>query len=607
MPWMVSPQRTCHWIKCMHPKFIFLITLLTLGLADGASAQLFGRNRGANRPFARFQERVNQNQASNAAEEQKPTPPTGAPRINRNEIDYSFDRRNLPETVNKAIGISQRRMLSTHINTPWQILHGMLALRNDYQLRHQGRPVNALEYLSNGARFKGAYWFEKTAYGGRAHPYNGTMWDFEGHVNQSLALIAMSNPPLSHKFTVQGGETITMQDMVNHAKMMVNTKEEITWSLWFLTHYVDQDEEWTNAYNQYWSMEQLVAHQTRFEPTRAPCGGTHGLFALAYARNAYLQKHGQLRGAWLEADQKLQHYVAAAKSMQNRDGSFSTGFFKSTGYSRDVEERLKTSGHMLEWLMMALPKAELEKSWVESAVNAVAIDLIRSASQNAECGALYHSLHALVLYRQRMMPESVPQPETLAEIERTPVGEVVSTKPDGEAAPNVVEEEPKPSIVMQPTKVAQRPTEPVTSATTLPLPPQDPVATEVAVDTEQPVMTSKPADEEPLEVAVNPENQSQQLLPVIKPESSVQIKPEAPGKDKAPPAPGTEVAIRVPQKPALAERLPESSDTSTTSEPDNMQEVTTSDTKPIIALPKGLLPILKPQVMAGAPQDTETK
>lgn len=594
----------------MHSKIFLLITLLTLGLADGASAQIFARNRGSNRPFSRFQERIRESQdyggAPTDTQSEKPTPPTGAPGLRQSDINYSYDRKSLPETVNKAIGISQRRMLSTHVNTPWQILHGILALRGDYELRHQGRPVNALEYMSNKAHFKGAYWFEKTAYGGRAHPYNGTMWDFEGHVNQTLALIAMSNPSLDHKFEVRGGETVTMQDMVNHAKMMVNTKEEITWTLWFLTHYVDQDEEWTNAYNQYWSMEELVAHQNRFEPTRAPCGGTHGLFALAYARNAYLQKHGQLRGAWLEADQKLQRYIATAKSMQNRDGSFATGFFKSSGYSREVEERLKTSGHMLEWLMMALPKAELEKTWVESAVNAVAVDLIRSASQSAECGALYHSLHALVLYRQRMMPESVPHPETLAEIERTPVGEVVSTVPDGESAPDVVETEETDTEVTLPTKVAQRPE---ASIPMTPVP-QLTEAPPVNVDGEagQPAMTSEPEVDLPAEPetpAVSPEREepaevaevdaNSQLLPIIKKNSAGVTAEEHSSKA---------VAVRVtPQKPSLAERLPKPEETEVNEE----KHLKSPEDNVIIVLPKGLLPILKPEVMAGVDQESEAK
>lgn len=605
----------------MHSKLILCLALISFGLDSEVSAQILRRNRGSSGPFARFQDRIREAQDYGGAptDTPKPTPPTGAPGLSRSEFDYQFDRKSLPETVNKAIGISKRRMLSTHINTPWQILHGILALRGDYQLRHQGRPVDALEYISGGAHFKGAYWFEKSAYGGRAHPYNGTMWDFEGHVNQTLALIAMSNPPLDHKFKVAHGEEVTMQDMVNHAKMMVNTKEEITWTLWFLTHYVDQDEEWTNAYNQYWSMEQLVSHQNRFEPTRAPCGGTHGLFALAYARNAYLQKHGQLRGAWLEADQKIQRYITTAKAMQNRDGSFATGFFKSAGHSQDVEERLKTSGHMLEWLMMALPKAELEQPWVESAVNAVAIDLIRSAPQNAECGALYHSLHALVLYRQRMMPDSVPQPETLAEIESTPVGDVVSTVPDGEAAPNVVENDAPESQVMDATKVAQLPEESTKSATSLPLPPQS--ASTPTVDADRPNMpaTAEPSetepevpaapaetpaaqesDEESETVAANEDKPSSMLLPIIKQDAVVGAQV---GTGQSTPQ-----AIRIsPQKPAMAEQLPKPESTTVTPETKLDTEVTKSDKDVVIALPKGLLPILKPELMAGAEQEAVTK
>src|SRR5690606_32191891 len=108
-----------------------------------------------------------------------------------------------------------------------------------------------------------------------------------------------------------------------------------TWTLWFLTHYIDIDEEWINAAGQAWSMEELVQIQTASPVVGTACGGCHGLYAIAYARNAYLQKHGRLRGVYYQAEQKLNKHIELARTMQNYDGSFSTEFFKGTGHSRD--------------------------------------------------------------------------------------------------------------------------------------------------------------------------------------------------------------------------------------------------------------------------------
>ncbi|MCA9029479.1 MAG: hypothetical protein KDA69_07275 [Planctomycetaceae bacterium] len=330
----------------------------------------------------------------------------------------------LDELVNQAVALASARRIDVRNIPPWAITHAVLALRNDLVLYDQGRNVNGIEWISNEARFwdaddaqnRGAFWFEATRYGGRAHPFDGTPYEFEGHANQTLALLSMSNLPLTHQFRVAGGRTVTMADMVRHAQMTANSEEEITWTLWFLTQYLDPDSQWVNERGQQWSMEYLVRLQTQAEVTAAPCGGTHGLFALAYVRNSYLKKHGNLRGIWLSADMKLQQYTESAKALQNADGSFSTMFFKGRGQSSSIEERLKTSGHMLEWLMMALPQRRLEEEWVQRGVRALARDLVLSADEPGNCGFVYHSLHALRLYQQRTAGSKPSQPAQQPEL-----------------------------------------------------------------------------------------------------------------------------------------------------------------------------------------------
>lgn len=415
----------------------------------------------------------------------------------------------LIQLVDQAIAVTRQRNLDFQVHTPWQILHGLLALRNDYTLRNGPQTVNALEFISTQARYKGDRWFEATIHGGRAHPYNGTPYDFEGHVNQTLAIIAMCDPPLTHEFKVDGGRTITMADLVRHAQMTVNTQEETTWTLWFLTHYLSQDTEWTNAAGQRWSMEYLVRIQNASNVLTGPCGGCHGLFALAYARNSYLKEHGQLRGAWLEADQKLQQYVSAARSMQNRDGSFATQFFKARGFSYDFNERIKSSGHMLEWLMMALPRSRLEESWVRLGIQTLASDLIRNAVQPADCGPLYHSLHALILYKQRVQPDSVPTaPAELAVKPSAPAaaGPLTLSAPDDESMPGNKSPSQSapvataPAAPAQPVATAQKPADAVKNPVVIaPRPLSAPASTLKPADsTTPPVLLTPPTAAAPI-------------------------------------------------------------------------------------------------------------
>ncbi len=374
----------------------------------------------------------------------------------------------------QAIDLNKRRLLDPQWgHTPWMIMHGVLALRQEYQLMVGNQKVNALDYITKQNPLYAAalpdplmppgsprvnvrgHWFESTAYGGRAQPYV-VSFAFEGHTNQFLAILSMSDLPLTQTFVVSDSQKpgatkiITMADMVRHAQMNVHVgnPNEMAWTLWFLSNYLAPDEKWVDKDGNPWSMEQLVTVQTNaplFNGTKllAPCGGTHGLFALASACNSYQKKYGQLDGAWLSARMKINERIAQAKSMQNRDGSFSTEYFKTTGWSPAMGPRFKSSGHMLEWLMMALPPEDLEQPWVRSGVNSVATDLIRNGNvrlDTPDTGAMYHALHAMVLYRNRVEP-SVQVAEVPPELRKPAPGTAptppmpVPSNPDKGTAP----------------------------------------------------------------------------------------------------------------------------------------------------------------------------
>jgi hypothetical protein len=309
--------------------------------------------------------------------------------------------------ANEAIQISSRRYLTAdgdRPHTPWQIIHGLLAYRQDFELKtHDGRKINALEWVSSGVSFRGESLFQRTPYGGRAHPFIQPYW-FEGHPTQFMAYLTMCRLPLTHEFKTANKEIVTVADIINNAKMEVTRAPdvEMTWTLWALAHYLEPTAQWYNKHREPWSMEELVRHELKNTIYDGPCGGTHSLFATAYARNAYLQSKLPLRGVWLEADQKIQRFIAEAKALQNSDGSFSIHFFKGPGYSQDFNTRITSSGHMIEWLMVALPQSRLSEPWIQQGVRRLAQDLIDNRHVNAECGPLYHAINGLQIYRERM-------------------------------------------------------------------------------------------------------------------------------------------------------------------------------------------------------------
>lgn len=338
--------------------------------------------------------------------------------------------------VNDAVRITSRRFLTADVHTPWQIMHGILALRKNFKIKVAGEKISALDWLAKGQQFRGSSMVERSEHGGRFHRFTKP-YHFEGHPNQFLAILTMSELSVDYAIKTAEGQPVSISQMLENAKMTVNDREEITWTLWSLARYLPIDTEWINAAREPWSIERLVQIQTYAEPNDAACGGTHGLFALSIARNAYVFSGKPLRGIWLEADQKIRRYVAESKALQNPDGTFSTVYFTGPGQSTEFSKRIASSGHILEFLMVALSDKQLKAAWVQRAIRAVAKDLVDHRQDAADCGPLYHALHALVLYQQRTgQPVLAPEaPKKVTKPTQPVAPKQPQAKPQSQAKP----------------------------------------------------------------------------------------------------------------------------------------------------------------------------
>ena len=268
----------------------------------------------------------------------------------------------LSRTVDEALDTVKRRYLDAQKHSPWQIMHGLLGLRYGFQMMDNGKVVNGLKWMAAGQSYDGESWFEVSPYGGRAHAFTRA-YAFQGHDNQFLAVISMAGIPLKYEFKTANGKTITVADMVNNAKMEITDETELTWTLWALSRYISPDAEWTNKNGDPWSIEKIIGLQVK-KPinNNIYCGGTHSLFAMSHARNVYLRSGKKLRGPWLEADMKIRKHVELVKQQQNSDGMLSTNFFMGRAYEQDFSKRLASSGHLLEFLMIALPQKTAQRT-----------------------------------------------------------------------------------------------------------------------------------------------------------------------------------------------------------------------------------------------------
>ncbi len=305
----------------------------------------------------------------------------------------------------------QQRRLNVIDHGAWQILHGVLAYQDEFpvEMARNGESQSAVDYILNGGVMQG--WTvqpgdlldaEPGRRGLRAIVEPGTKKG-QGHADQWLAVLAQCGLPPEQEIKV-GQQTFTMSDFLEQVKLDLprNINNEWSWTLIGLTTYLPTDATWVAGDGQQWSIERLVEGEIEQDVYGSACGGTHRLIGIAMTLNRHLATGGELTGVWKQADETIQKAIEDARLYQNEDGSFSTQYFRRPGRSPDMAIALSTTGHILEFLVLAMNDDQLTQPWVGRAASHLC-DLFRQTQDlSLECGALYHATHGLVLYRDRV-------------------------------------------------------------------------------------------------------------------------------------------------------------------------------------------------------------
>ncbi len=303
----------------------------------------------------------------------------------------------------------QHRELSVGKQAAWQILHGALAYQREFLVQHDGREISAVDYLLDGGAMQG--WRTQRGipldsagerFGLRILQDAGSKQG-QGHPDQWFAVLAQCGLEANQPIVV-AGETYTMEDILRQIQWDVplNSEREYSWTLIGLTTYLPTTARWEASDGEEWSIERLVEIESSQSLDSSACGGTHRLIGIAMALNQHLAQGGKIEGVWQQADAKIQEAIMRARQYQNADGSFSTNYFARAGRSRDLSTNLGTTGHVIEFLTIAMTDEQLEQPWVRQAVTEMCELFQQTEHIPLECGKLYHAAHGLVLYRHRV-------------------------------------------------------------------------------------------------------------------------------------------------------------------------------------------------------------
>jgi hypothetical protein len=351
-----------------------------------------------------------------AAESQQPAAGTGGATRNENaDADsplaaepapeplppLSKQMQNLRTKVRRVLKSYYNRPLNSRDNDPWEMMHGMLAYGVHSQVRQggpQGKLITSVGWLCYNRPCKGMTLLYVTPEG-ELRGKQGV--GLQGHMGQFLAMLAQCQVSPDYPIRVRDRE-FTIRDLIEAEKKTCYPKTELTFKLIALMHYLESDATWVNDQGASWDIPRLIREELAQPIRGAACGGTHRLAGLSLAARTRVRRGEPLDGEYLRAAKFVEKYHNYAFQMQNRDGSLSTEWFRGRGEEQDIDRRVKTTGHILEWLIYSLNDKEVRSTRTFRAVNYLASLLANNYRNEWEVGPMCHANHALRLYDERV-------------------------------------------------------------------------------------------------------------------------------------------------------------------------------------------------------------
>lgn len=306
-----------------------------------------------------------------------------------------------------------RRPENVASRSPWGTFHLMLPFGADANVQSGRNLHNSIAWLCSNRPCRGQRLITTTK-SGRIYIRQGP--GLQGHQAQLLAMLAQVNVEATYGLT-DGRTRFTVEDLIRAEMADCRRGQELTFSLIGLSHYLPTDTQWRASDGSVWSFETLLAEELAQPVVGAACGGTHRLMGLSYALRQRRMEGLPIEGQWLRAEAFVKDFVDYAWSLQNRDGSFSTNWFEGPQDNRDIDRKVQTTGHILEWLIFTADQDELQDPRFVRSAQFLTNAFTRYRTREWQPGPKGHVLRALALYHRRVYGDARPwaQPAQVAQ------------------------------------------------------------------------------------------------------------------------------------------------------------------------------------------------
>jgi hypothetical protein len=321
-------------------------------------------------------------------------PPT--PEESVKPIQLSPQMRSLHEDIETCLAYYYARPEDTKTRSPWGVMHSLIAFGVDTKVLVKGEEMNAIGWITWNQPCRGMKLFKFDKNGKMDMPLGP---GYQGHEGQLLAMLAQSKVRKDYQMKIEGRD-LTIDDLIEYEQEGCRVKTELTFKLIGLVHYLDTDSTWTSNDGESWDFEKLIREELAQKVIGSACGGTHRMMGFSYAVNKREKEGKPMTGQWKRAKEFVNAYHAYTFKLQNRDGSFSTKWFEGREAKRDVDRRIQTTGHILEWMLCSLPDDQLQDPRIVRATQYLTYTMWKNRGHKWEIGPQGHALHALVLYNE---------------------------------------------------------------------------------------------------------------------------------------------------------------------------------------------------------------
>ncbi|MFP6886922.1 MAG: hypothetical protein VB997_05140, partial [Opitutales bacterium] len=192
----------------------------------------------------------------------------------------------LSKRIDKVILKAHARPLHSDVNTPWVVMHAIVAFEKDLEVfdAEEGKKRNAIDYLTRHAKFEGKLIYQDVD-GAPTLMTRGPgdkSFLVQDHVDQYLFAYADAGVSLDRGILSKTGRKFKVRDKLTFAKKGFRDDQELGWTLVAVSTYVPFDEEWKADTGKKYRVEDVMRLAIGRDPRRETEGGPHHLYGVAY-------------------------------------------------------------------------------------------------------------------------------------------------------------------------------------------------------------------------------------------------------------------------------------------------------------------------------------